>query len=422
MKPVRINKMKINRPLLSLISVLLIALFTTQVAFAEKSYRVRSSDNLERIVKKFYSNTKFPKGQIMVGILAKNPRAFRDGNINFLLRGKRLKLPSKSEIRRISYKDAKLLLAQHAFFFREGVTGGELLLAPVVLKKSEVVEKNTDKKSPTESQDKTISSQQEQTKKISKLEQESEDLRKKLAQLFEEKEQRDQKLIELEDSLKNSINKQPAEENNPTDTISEVEDKNKKLEQTNAQLQQKLQESRSELAENTRSTITLEREINELQNKIQNDSNFSSEVETANQENSQVAFQDKNRGGTRPLENQQNSWGKLIWLLPLLLLGIWFLLKYFRENKGSDDDNIDYAGQIAAVETSDFLEQSSHTETDTEINYEEESLEASIKLDVSRAYVEAGDTESALNILREVMEEGSEVQRKEAQEILASLT
>ncbi len=53
---------------------------------------------------------------------------------------------------------------------------------------------------------------------------------------------------------------------------------------------------------------------------------------------------------------------------------------------------------------------------------EESSLETSVKLDVARAYIEAEDTQSALDILTEIMEEGSDEQRQQAHDLLEAIS
>ncbi len=44
--------------------------------------------------------------------------------------------------------------------------------------------------------------------------------------------------------------------------------------------------------------------------------------------------------------------------------------------------------------------------------------EVSTKLDLAKAYVELGDSESAKNILQEIMDEGTEEQKQQAQDLL----
>ena len=47
--------------------------------------------------------------------------------------------------------------------------------------------------------------------------------------------------------------------------------------------------------------------------------------------------------------------------------------------------------------------------------------EVGTKLDLARAYVDMGDPEGARSILEEVIEEGEDAQRQQAQKILDSL-
>ena len=48
--------------------------------------------------------------------------------------------------------------------------------------------------------------------------------------------------------------------------------------------------------------------------------------------------------------------------------------------------------------------------------------DVSTKIDLARAYVEMGDKEGAKGILEEVLEEGSEAQKQEAQTLIAEIS
>ena len=393
--------MKSNNRLWS-IAGLLLTFFLAMDAVAETEYRVRSADTVSRVVTKFYSDSAYPRSQIMVAILAKNPRAFSGGNINILLKGKRLRLPSNTEISKISHSDSKRLINQHIFLYRSGVTGQ--LNAPTISFDSESTRKKVKK----------------QSQKISQLKQESTDLRKQLDNLFSEKKQRDQELSELEEKIKSFSlsDRTQARDDSPNKgkTAIEIESHNKKLRENNDFLQKKLVETKSELAENARSTMTLERKL----------SNLRETVDETNNVDKSGALSSLNNQGTAGENTTVSFQDKYAWLLlpVLLLVGLlfllWLLARWFiargRTKKVVEEEidyEKDYTTLIEDYESTDYL--------NPENNEVEEALEASIKLDVARAYIEADDTESAMNILDEVMKEGTDGQKKEAQKIIAYL-
>lgn len=370
--------MKLNNRLWS-IAGLLLSLFLAGSAVAETVYRVKSSDTVSRVVTKFYSNSGYPRAQVMVAILAKNPDAFSGGNINVLLKGRRLVLPDNDEINQISYDEAKQLVSQHALLFRNGIKGQ--LNTSIISLDSES----------------TSTKVKKQSQKIIQLKQESDDLRKQLDNLFVEKKQRDQELLILEEKIKNYSSEEAAQAsaeninlNTEGKTAVEIAKHNQKLRDNNEFLKKKLVESKSEIAENERSTMTLERKLSNLRERMD-------QVKSGVQSADAGVISTSNNLGVTSSDGFASSKGKYFWVVPLLLVAVllwflWFLVKWLtggrRKNKKV---------------------------------FEEEPLEASIKLDVARAYIEAEDTESALNILNEVMDEGTTKEQKEAKKILSYL-
>ncbi len=385
----KLNKLY-NRLTLSMIG-LAVSILLTQSAFAETRYKVKSSENLNGIVERFYQNSSLTKAQLMVGVLAKNPRAFKGGNINFLMRGRRLTLPDENEIESISPDMASEVLSQHARYFRIGITGD--LSAPTFDELSDAP--STSEKPRVSESNEILAKQETQTKKIDKLQQESNDLKKQLEELVSEKANRDQRLLELEQSLKESlvINSKPTDQPAGEDNTEELKVKNELL-------QKKLQETKSELAENTTSNIVLERTVESLKEELSDES----EKEVIKP----LAESNKTSG---------SSLSKWIWLFPLLLAGILFKAFSKKKIKIPEDDTI-------ANYEAEYREQNKYLESNEDINteYEEESLETSIKLDVARAYIEAEDKQSAVDILTEIMEEGSDEQRQQAHDLLESIS
>lgn len=341
--------MSLKQTINQLIIFLFIALISS-VAIAEQTYRVRSADNINSIVERFYPDRTRTKAQIMVGLLVENPRAFKGGNINYLMRGRRLRLLDENELSEISQENAQEVLSQHTFYYREGVTGSDYLLPPVLGVSEGAVD---NKKEHLVSSQQSSKKQEEQLQKINKLEKESNDLKKQLQKLLEERKATDKKLLELETTIKNTATG-VAETNTLNSNPSRVLTRNKELEETNARLQQKLQESRSALAENTRSTITLERQVNTLKQKIKGEKSKPTSAGTSSTTASSSPL-----AQTKAVEKTDflSLWSQYSWVLGLLLLllVVWFLIKLKRKRDIERDD--DYASQIAEIESNSFVQQ-----------------------------------------------------------------
>jgi pilus assembly protein FimV len=75
-----------------------------------------------------------------------------------------------------------------------------------------------------------------------------------------------------------------------------------------------------------------------------------------------------------------------------------------------------------ADETSADLTMSlSHEDSSDELHLARTMTEVGTKLDLARAYMDMGDPGGARSILEEVLEEGDESQRQQAQQLLESL-
>jgi FimV-like protein len=358
---------------------------------AETRYRVRSSDNVNTIVQRHYPNSGLSKGQLLVGILIKNPRAFKGGNVNFLLRGKRLRLPEENYFRQISSEKAGEVLSEHVRYFRFGITGD---LPIPTLSEMEIEAENTD-----ESAD-IVRKQKNQNKKIDKLQQESLALKKQLEILLKEKNKRDQRLLELENSLKQSLN---VDRN-----LNGVENSVNALgvKESDEESQKALNKTKNKLGKTLELDKDLIQKADALENKV-------------------IAIVEiKDNAKQIILDPPLNILSKFIWVPPLILLAL-FLFYIFAKKKrkpqADESVKINKAGYIETAEgsTADFQENINKNNAD---EFEESSLETSVKLDVARAYIEAEDTESALDILTEIMEEGSDEQRQQAHDLLEKIS
>ncbi len=360
-----------SKKLTVFISLSIVSLFLISALEAETRYRVRSSDNLNSIVEQFYENSEWSKGQLLVGVLAKNPSAFKGGNINFLLRGKYLTLPDEHDLDRISPENAREILSEHARFFRIGITGD--LPSPI---SSDLINKRVDLVKAKTVAKVILAKQKKQNKKIDQLQQESNELKKQLALLVDEKYSRDKRLIELEESLKQTL----AIEKTESPDIDSVQT-------------QTLNVIKSELADNARSNTTLEikaENVGEVWN--------------------------KEPGKKRIIEPSASILSGLIWLVPLALLASFLFYLFSKKKKlaAQSDDHIE-------VSESGYIETYVERAIELEPQEEDQPLETSVKLDVARAYIEAEDTQSALDILSEIMEEGTDEQRKVAHELLEEI-
>lgn len=207
----------------------------------------------------------------------------------------------------------------------------------------------------------------------------------------------------------------------------QVQEKTQKLKDSNTFFQQKLQEARSELAENTRENIALERQLNALKNNTNTEAGVSKSTKTTSSDNlpTELSKEDgmnsvagdigvaKYSGKSLDEVSTSTNQGmdKWLWLFPILALfgGLWLLLRRFLGAKQTADSN----------ESNTFVTTAFGSDDSFDEEYEEVSLETSIKLDVARAYIEADDQQSAREMLQEVIDEGNDEQQQEAKAILA---
>lgn len=85
---------------------------------------------------------------------------------------------------------------------------------------------------------------------------------------------------------------------------------------------------------------------------------------------------------------------------------------------GTESDELDIDAYSSDEST---LADLSDEEMDSELDFLADADEAATKLDLARAYIDMGDTEGAKDILSEVVQEGSDEQRKEATELLGRI-
>ena len=406
-------------------SMAVIAISSTIVIADPLNETAIAKGTLSGIVSKNYPNTTLSKAQIMIAILAANPHAFRGGNINFMSRNQELSLPSEAMIASIPANNAAALLVQHNRFYQRGKTGN--LTPPTFIRTGE----------DPAALEKLKTEYRAQTEHVEELAAESTKLQNLVQHLESEKSQRDEDLRLLEEKiqlLKTSDGKRLPEEESANE---------QRLKEKNAALQQQLVESKSELIENNRTTISLERRVIELQEQEQQQiaTQKNNPVVTSSQVNDNKQTQasdnttatdvvdipttDLNGNIISPKENLLSGFhlSKLLWLLPILavLAGIGLLLKRFFGTKKYSELNLDEIDdfdfrtpKMTDKERGGAYGESSEPAT-------EAPLEVSIKLDVARAYMEAEDNQSAYEMLNEVLQEGNKDQQAEAKLLLKRL-
>jgi len=395
---------------------LLVASSTTAIADPIAKTAI-AKGTLNKVVDRNYPNSKLSKAQIMIAILSANPTAFKGGNINFMLRNRKLSLPTEDMIAAIPEENAAALLVKHNRFYQKGKTGN--LTPPTFI--------NTGNKVAL---DELKLKHSVQSKQVEELSEENTKLQTLVARLEAEKEKRDQDLQILEGKIQALKEAEGEATNTPS---GETPLSEQRLINKNEALQQQLVESKSELAENNRTTISLERRLNEVQeqqNQIAADNTEQTPQENAvdpMSEMAQAPATDLNGNIVSPEEKQSSGFNisKLTWLLPLLAIfvGLGLLFKRFFGGKKHSDLNLDeiddYDFTTPKMSTEDRNDDYLATENN-EVPVEA-PLEVSIKLDVARAYMEAEDNQSAYEMLHEVLQEGNADQQDEANQLLAKL-
>ncbi len=373
---------------------------------AETSYRVRSSDNLSHIVDQFYKNRNLSKEQIMVSILIRNPKAFKKGNINFLLKGRKLILPDENDIQIVSQDDALLILADQALKAEDEQLQAE----------------NSSSGINSEAPDQVAVKQDNQSRKITRLEKESESLRKQLELLVKEKGQRDRKLEELEQAMKESLAgsfpKTISKDVQPATDHESGEPKNSP----------KMAEKKNEAPQTKQQAIEANKQTKQLSNEeaktdqVQLKQKEVSKVKEPSLQNNQVhnSATDKSastltsNGNTVTSNQQGNLSTKLVWVLLIILLGLfWYLFKLLKG--GSKRDSV--PDEDLKTVTASYWDKNDNLVPD----FREPSIETNLKLDLAKAYSDIGDIEEANSLLQELIKEGSDEKKKQAQQILGDL-
>ena len=408
-----------SKKILAILTGLLIALVFSPASIADVSYRVKSSDNLNRIAEREYEGSGLTKSQILVGIYASNPKSFKNGNINKINRGQRLVLPDADKIGQLSHGEAELVLSAR----KKGKKKKRV--------KSTKSKRRTKKKKVIRKKTNTNSVEKKRNvQKIDKLEKESASLKNRLEQLLSEKTATDNKLKELEDSLQQALKntalvatvkqaeKAAVKQENKEKTSSEVqrvaERSNEKLREKNELLEKQLLASKKEVVEKTRENITKERAIKDSATPVplqQKNTAVAPTVKNKVPEKNELKTEASGGKSMFDISNRYLQWA----LLSLLLLPlVWFARRFISSKKVKEQPV-----WVTATEEQNSMLSPGNERIDT--HYQEAPLESSIKLDVASAYLESGDTDEAIQILNEVVIDGNAEQQAQAKALLDSI-
>ena len=184
-------KLKVGKVLFCAVG--LSALIPLPTVFADTEYKVKSTDNLSRIVNKFYKDSKLKNDQVFIALLAENPNAFKFGNINYLRSGHLLTLPAKSDLLLMDEGDASSLVREHNAYAKEGKK--IKLSAPF----TDYSPENTSLK--TGSENGLAQKQQSAILQLENISTETEELRIRLEQLEADKRAMDAELKQLDSLL-----------------------------------------------------------------------------------------------------------------------------------------------------------------------------------------------------------------------------
>ncbi|MCK5917113.1 MAG: hypothetical protein KAG34_01715 [Cocleimonas sp.] len=225
-----------------------------------------------------------------------------------------------------------------------------------------------------------------------------------------------------------------------------------KLKQQNETLKKKLSSLQTELEQKAAEVVSLSDEISQSKQKI---SNLETKLLDSDKESAKLDQQILDMEAklakirqeparnltTNEVNNTTSNFGMSpwVWLLPALfllsILAYLFKRSFYQPKKALviDDDTVNYNLQNEETlvdKTNEQLYQQKESNRAEAIASvpdiissasEEESVEASIKLDIGKAYLDMDMSDAAIEILEEAYEEGSEKQRLEVQVLLEKL-
>lgn len=390
----------------------------------EREWVIKSNDTLSKIVERYYPSIRNKKAVIRA-IVQDNPNAFRRGNAHDLILGKVLILPEPDRFKNTTTKAETDSTASDASKVVEPVAVVEPVNeAPETVAESTSAEAPATNKSASnvpsnvkEKIDELEEGRKELEETLKLVEEENASLQSMVGKYEEQKHAQDAQIAKLEDQVKqleaNLKNTDSTKAVTPAPAVAPV-----------AAASEDSAAISKQLAEKERVTETLKTQLAET--KRQND-----------------ALQEELQ--TKITTMESNSSNNLPWIISALLALVMLPLLWLLKQKMQALPTVSVANQTlkkepvakpvtqaAAPKVADSLPTATiatPTATVTPVvsnaradDHSDDNLEADIKLDMARAYMDLRNASAAAEILQDVLLEGGARQRQEAREILSFIS
>ena len=390
----------------------------------EREWVIKSNDTLSKIVERYYPSIRNKKAVIRA-IVQDNPNAFRRGNAHDLILGKVLILPEPDRFKNTTTKAETDSTASDASKVVEPVAVVEPVNeAPETVAESTSAEAPATNKSASnvpsnvkENIDELEEGRKELEETLKLVEEENASLQSMVGKYEEQKHAQDAQIAKLEDQVKqleaNLKNTDSTKAVTPAPAVAPV-----------AAASEDSAAISKQLAEKERVTETLKTQLAET--KRQND-----------------ALQEELQ--TKITTMESNSSNNLPWIISALLALVMLPLLWLLKQKMQALPTVSVANQTlkkepvakpvtqaAAPKVADSLPTATiatPTATVTPVvsnaradDHSDDNLEADIKLDMARAYMDLRNASAAAEILQDVLVEGGARQRQEAREILSFIS
>ena len=390
----------------------------------EREWVIKSNDTLSKIVERYYPSIRNKKAVIRA-IVQDNPNAFRRGNAHDLILGKVLILPEPDRFKNTTTKAETDSTASDASKVVEPVAVVEPVNeAPETVAESTSAEVPTTNKSASnvpsnvkEKIDELEEGRKELEETLKLVEEENASLQSMVGKYEEQKHAQDAQIAKLEDQVKqleaNLKNTDSTKAVTPAPAVAPV-----------AAASEDSAAISKQLAEKERVTETLKTQLAET--KRQND-----------------ALQEELQ--TKITTMESNSSNNLPWIISALLALVMLPLLWLLKQKMQALPTVSVANQAlkkepvakpvtqaAAPKVADPLPTATITTSTATVtpvvsnaradDHSDDNLEADIKLDMARAYMDLRNASAAAEILQDVLLEGGARQRQEAREILSFIS
>lgn len=390
----------------------------------EREWVIKSNDTLSKIVERYYPSIRNKKAVIRA-IVQDNPNAFRRGNAHDLILGKVLILPEPDRFKNTTTKAETDSTASDASKVVEPVAVVEPVNeAPETVAESTSAEVPTTNKSASnvpsnvkEKIDELEEGRKELEETLKLVEEENASLQSMVGKYEEQKHAQDAQIAKLEDQVKqleaNLKNTDSTKAVTPAPAVAPV-----------AAASEDSAAISKQLAEKERVTETLKTQLAET--KRQND-----------------ALQEELQ--TKITTMESNSSNNLPWIISALLALVMLPLLWLLKQKMQALPTVSVANQAlkkepvakpvtqaAAPKVADPLPTATITTSTATVtpvvsnaradDHSDDNLEADIKLDMARAYMDLRNASAAVEILQDVLVEGGARQRQEAREILSFIS